>query len=77
MSRHWESDGGSLPSRMWWVRVRMAAASGVVEVLETKTCGELDLVGTVLLVGFAAIILHPLVHGSLGTTILALMTPVR
>lgn len=37
----------------------------------------MDVVGCVLLAGFVAIVVHPVVYGNLGTSIVALMTPVR
>jgi hypothetical protein len=45
--------------------------------LETRVCGDMDVVGCVLLAGFVAIVVHPVVYGNLGTSIVALMTPVR
>ena len=54
-----------------------AARSAVVNVMGIKMCGDMDLLGCILLAGFVAIAVHPLVYGNLGTSIVALMTPVR
>jgi hypothetical protein len=42
-----------------------------------KMCGDMDLLGCILLAGFVAIAVHPLIYGNVGTSIVALMTPVR
>lgn len=73
---HWDSYRASLLRRLWWRRVRLSGASGVQEFMDTRICG-LDMVGALLLAGFAAIILHPLVYGNLGSSVMALMTPVK
>ena len=56
-----------------WNSVR----SAVDTVMGIKMCGDMDLLGCILLAGFVAIAIHPLVYGNLGTSIVALMTPVR
>jgi len=47
------------------------------DVLELRGWKDLDPVAGVLMAGFAAICAQPLIYGSLGTSIVALMTPVR
>lgn len=72
----WDAYRASLMRRLWLRRARLGAALGVQEFMDTRICG-LDMVGTLLLAGFAAIILHPLVYGNLGSSVMALMTPVK
>lgn len=76
LDSHWDSYRASLMRRLWWRRVRLGTAGGTQEFLEMRICG-LDMVGALLLAGFAAIILHPLVYGNLGNSVMALMTPVK
>ena len=66
-------ESAGVAARKAWRAVR----STVTAVLDTKVCGDMDVVGCVLLSGFVAIVVHPLVYGNLGTSIVALMTPVR
>jgi hypothetical protein len=51
--------------------------TAVLDVMGIKMCGEMDLLGCILLAGFVAIAVHPLIYGNVGTSIVALMTPVR
>jgi hypothetical protein len=47
------------------------------DVLELRAWKRRDPVAGILMAGFAAICAQPLVYGSLGSSMVALMTPVR
>jgi hypothetical protein len=54
-----------------------AVLSVAADVLELRAWKDRDPLAGILMAGFAAICAQPLVYGSMGTSIVALMTPVR
>lgn len=47
------------------------------DVLELRAWREMDLIAVLMLAVFAAVIAQPLVYGTLGTSVMSLMTPVK
>jgi hypothetical protein len=47
------------------------------DILELRAWREMDPIGCFMLAGFAAVLTQPVVFGSLGNSIVALMTPLK
>jgi hypothetical protein len=63
----------AVPGRATWRDVLSLTA----DILDLRSWRELDPLAGFMLAAFVAVVAQPLVYGSLGTNIVALMTPVK
>jgi len=66
-----------LPASISPAKIFKSILTLAADVLELRAWRDMDPLACILMAAFAAILLQPVVFGKLGTSIFALMTPVK